>query len=96
MTTFGDDEIDRTWGRFLSRRVMLPLSRAVKWRYPLDLFGHSAGPQATSLATGHRMPKAHPHHDRETDVTSSGRRPLPTTSQTHPARSNTLRPIGTA
>ena len=43
VTNSRDDKLDRTWGRFLSRRVVFPLSRAVEWRYPLDLFGRAGG-----------------------------------------------------
>lgn len=43
VTNSRDDKIDRTWGRFMSRRVVFPLSRAVEWRYPLDMFGQPTG-----------------------------------------------------
>ena len=43
VTNSRDDKIGRTWGRYMSRRVVLPLSRAVEWKYPLDLFGQPRG-----------------------------------------------------
>jgi putative SOS response-associated peptidase YedK len=43
VTNSRDDKVDRTWGRFMSRRVVFPLSRAVEWRYPLDMFGQPTG-----------------------------------------------------
>ncbi len=50
VTNSRDDRIDRTWGRYMSRRVVLPLGRAVEWKYPLDLFGQPRGkPQSWVL-----------------------------------------------
>ena len=41
------DDKPRMWGRFLKRdRCILPLSRAVEWRYPLDMFGQPGGKPA--------------------------------------------------
>jgi putative SOS response-associated peptidase YedK len=43
VTNSRDDKIERTWKRFMHRRVVFPLSRAVEWRYPLDMFGQPTG-----------------------------------------------------
>ena len=38
------DDKPRIWSRYLERgRVIMPLSRAVEWKYPLDMFGQPHG-----------------------------------------------------
>jgi len=43
VTNSRDDKIESTWGRFLDRRVVFPLSRAVEWHYDLDMYGEPTG-----------------------------------------------------
>jgi putative SOS response-associated peptidase YedK len=42
VTNSRDDKL-QTWGRFMSRRVIIPLNRAVEYRYPIDLLGQPNG-----------------------------------------------------
>ncbi len=49
VTNSRDDKLN-IWGRFMgSGRVVMPLSRAVEWRYPIDLLGQSHGKPAPWL-----------------------------------------------
>jgi len=43
VTNSRDDKIEQTWRRFLDRRVVFPLNRAVEWHYDLDMFGQPTG-----------------------------------------------------
>ncbi|MEM8875644.1 MAG: SOS response-associated peptidase family protein [Planctomycetota bacterium] len=42
VVNFRDDKL-HVWKRFMRRRVVLPLSYAVEWKYPIDMFGQPNG-----------------------------------------------------
>lgn len=46
VTNSRDDKVGSTWRRFMHRRVVFPMSMAVEWRYPLDLYGQPTGKPA--------------------------------------------------
>ncbi len=55
VTNSREDKLSSTWRRFVGRRVVFPVSRAVEWHYELDLLGEATGkprPWAIERADG--------------------------------------------